>query len=85
MVQSGRVDLFKDDRFVMTLEEGESAGQVSFLDRGPRPVTARVSTKEPARVLSIERGDLMDLFADRPALMQTFFGVVGARLRALLE
>lgn len=85
IVQEGRVHLHKDGALVMTLEEGESAGQVSFLDRGARPVTARVSKSSPATVLTIERGDLMDLFADRPALMKAFFAVVGARLRALLE
>lgn len=85
IVQEGRVHLHKDGAHVMTLEEGESAGQVSFLDRGARPVTARVSRTSPATVLTIERGDLMDLFADRPALMKAFFAVVGARLRALLE
>lgn len=50
VIIEGVVELTREGTHVLTLEAGESAGQVSFLDRGPRPVTAKVS-KGPARFL----------------------------------
>lgn len=84
VIIEGDVELTRAGRQIMKLRAGESAGQVSFLDRGPRPVTARVADK-PARFLVVEREHFMDLLADRPGLMHAFFGVLAARLRALLE
>ncbi len=85
VIIEGDVELTRAGRHVMKLRAGESAGQVSFLDRGPRPVTARVSDKAPARFLVVERDIFMDLLADRPGLMHAFFGVLAARLRTLIE
>lgn len=84
VIIEGDVELTRAGRPIMKLRAGESAGQVSFLDRGPRPVTARVAEK-PARFLVVEREHFMDLLADRPGLMHAFFGVLAARLRALIE
>jgi HEAT repeat protein len=84
VIIEGDVELTRVGRHIMKLRAGESAGQVSFLDRGPRPVTARVAEK-PARFLVVEREHFMDLLADRPGLMHAFFGVLAARLRALIE
>jgi HEAT repeat protein len=84
VIIEGDVELTRAGRHVMQLRAGESAGQVSFLDRGPRPVTARVADK-PARFLVVEREHFMDLMEDRPGLMHAFFGVLAARLRALIE
>lgn len=84
VIIEGDVELTRVGRHIMKLRAGESAGQVSFLDRGPRPVTARVADK-PARFLVVEREHFMDLLADRPGLMHAFFGVLAARLRALIE
>jgi HEAT repeat protein len=85
VIIEGDVDLTREGRHVMKLRAGESAGQVSFLDRGPRPVTARVVGQQPARFLVVERDVFMDLLADRPGLMHAFFGVLAARLRTLIE
>lgn len=84
VIIEGDVELTRAGRHIMKLRAGESAGQVSFLDRGPRPVTARVADKQ-ARFLVVEREHFMDLLADRPGLMHAFFGVLAARLRALIE
>ncbi|MCP4498508.1 MAG: cyclic nucleotide-binding domain-containing protein [Deltaproteobacteria bacterium] len=84
VVVHGSIDLHKSNALLMTLVEGESLGQTSFLDRGPRPVTATVGI-EGATFMRISRADLMDLMADRPGLMRAFFEVIGSRLRALLE
>ena len=84
VIIEGDVELSRAGRHIMKLRTGESAGQVSFLDRGPRPATARVADK-PARFLVVEREHFMDLLADRPGLMHAFFGVLAARLRALIE
>jgi len=84
VVVEGAVELAKDGAPIMSLVEGESLGQTSFLDRGLRPVTATIGD-DGAKLMRISRGDLMDLMADRPGLMRAFFEVIGARLRALLE
>jgi HEAT repeat protein len=85
VIVEGDVDVTRQGRHILKLRTGESAGQVSFLDRQPRPATARVSDKGPARFLVVERDTFMDLLADRPGLMHAFLGVLAARLRALIE
>lgn len=85
VIIEGDVELTRVGRPVMKLRAGESAGQVSFLDRGPRPVTARIVGPGAARFLVVERDVFMDLLADRPGLMHAFFGVLAARIRTLIE
>jgi HEAT repeat protein len=85
IIVDGIVELTRQGRPVLTLRPGETAGQVSFLDKGPRPVTARVSANAPARMLVIERDAFVDLMADRTSLMHAFFDVLARRLRALIE
>jgi HEAT repeat protein len=85
IIVDGVVELTRQGRPVLTLRPGETAGQVSFLDKGPRPVTARVSAHASARMLVIERDAFLDLMADRTSLMHAFFDVLARRLRALIE
>ncbi|MBM4280104.1 MAG: cyclic nucleotide-binding domain-containing protein [Deltaproteobacteria bacterium] len=85
IIVDGIVELTRQGRPVLTLRPGETAGQVSFLDKGPRPVTARISPHAPARMLVIERDAFLDLMADRTSLMHAFFDVLARRLRALIE
>lgn len=85
IVVSGNLLLTKQGRMVMRLTAGESAGQVSFLDQGPRPVRAQVASDAPARLLAVEREAFMELLTDRPSLMKAFLGVLAQRLRALIE
>ncbi len=85
IIVDGIVELTRQGRPVLTLRPGETAGQVSFLDRGPRPVTARVAATNAARMLVIERDAFLDLMADRTSLMHAFFDVLARRLRALIE
>lgn len=85
VIVEGVVELTRAGHQVMTLQAGASAGQVSFLDRGPRPVTARVAARGPARLLVVEREAFLELMAERTGLMHAFFGVLAARLRVLIE
>ncbi|MDP2343953.1 MAG: cyclic nucleotide-binding domain-containing protein [Deltaproteobacteria bacterium] len=85
VIVDGSVELTRQGTAVMTLRAGESAGQVSFLDRGPRPVTARVSEKGAARFLVVEREAFVDLMSDRTSLMHAFLDVLASRLRTLIE
>lgn len=85
VIVEGEVELTKRGRHVLHLAQGETLGQVSFLDRGPRPVTASVAGSGPARLLVIERGALLDLLTDRPGLMHALFSVLAQRLRALID
>ena len=85
VIVSGGVELHHHGKVIMQLVEGQSVGQVSFLDRGPRPVTARAWSRGETHLLRIERGTLMDLLTDRPGLMHALFGVLASRLRKLIE
>ncbi len=85
VIVDGVVELTRQGALVMTLRAGESAGQVSFLDKGPRPVTARVSDKSAARFLVVERDAFVDLMSDRASLMHAFLDVLASRLRTLIE
>jgi len=85
VICDGVIELTRQGRLIMTLHAGESAGQVSFVDKGPRPLTARVSEIGPSRLLVIEREHFFDLMADRTSLMNGFFDVLAIRLRALID
>jgi HEAT repeat protein len=85
VICDGVVELTRQGRQIMTLHAGESAGQVSFVDKGPRPVTARVSDAGSSRLLVVEREQFFDLMADRASLMHGFFDVLANRLRALID
>ena len=82
----GRVRLEESGRHLLVHESGESFGQVSFLDRGPRPTTAIV-TDDPggAELIVINNEAFMDLVVDRPGLTRGVFSVLGQRLRLLIE
>ena len=85
VICDGVIELTKQGRLIMTLHAGESAGQVSFVDKGPRPLTARVSVAGPSRLLVIDREQFFDLMADRTSLMNGFFDVLANRLRSLID
>ncbi len=85
VIVEGVLELTHHDKLIMTLHPGESAGQVSFVDKGPRPVTARVADGTSARLLVVEREHFFDLMADRTSLMQGFFDVLASRLRSLIS
>ncbi len=85
IIIDGTIELTRQGTPVLTLNAGESAGQVSFLDKGPRPVTARVSIQGDAHLLVIEREQFVDLMADRQSLMQGFLGVLAERMRVLIS
>ena len=85
VIVSGRVDLLRNNQPFMELGPGESLGQVSLLDRGPRPTTAVVSSNAPALLLSIGCDAFLDLVVDRPDLTRGLFVVLAKRLRALID
>jgi CRP-like cAMP-binding protein/HEAT repeat protein len=85
VIIDGVIELTRGGKLLMTLNPGESAGQVSFVDKGPRPVTARVADGKAARLLVVEREQFFDLMADRTSLMNGFFDVLANRLRALID
>ena len=85
VICDGVIELTRQDRLILTLHAGESAGQVSFVDKGPRPLTARVSASGRSRLLLIDREQFFDLMADRTSLMHGFFDVLANRLRALID
>jgi hypothetical protein len=84
IVARGEVALEKHGRTLLTIAKGESFGQVSVLDRGLRPATARAG-KDGAELFVIARQPFMDLVTDRPELLNGLFAVLTKRLRDLLE
>ena len=86
VIAAGEIELIKGDKVIMTLRSGESIGQVSFMDGGPRPVGARVSSERSgASLLVIDRQLFMDLLADRIELVNGMFVVLAQRLRQLID
>jgi hypothetical protein len=86
IVVAGKVVLKRGGRVVMNHGPGESIGQVSFLDRGPRPTTALVPPGTAgADLLCLRNEAFMDLVMDRPELNRGLFVVLARRLRTLLD
>jgi len=86
VIIEGAVDLLKGGNTIMRLNTGESLGQTSIMDAGPRPVTARVVDGGiGAKLLVIERGVFLDLLSDRFELVIGLFTVMGQRIRALID
>ncbi|MEM7679002.1 MAG: cyclic nucleotide-binding domain-containing protein, partial [Myxococcota bacterium] len=83
VVIAGEVRLFKDDEPLLDLGVGEAFGQVSLLDRGPRPVSARAQ-EEGVEYLILNRRPLMMLFTDEPSLVNGMFIELARRLRELV-
>ncbi len=83
IIVEGAVELWLGDKRVMELGPGESFGQLSMLDRKPRPVTAKA--KDALRVIALGRLEFFDLVSDRSELMQGVVEVLVKRIRALLD
>jgi CRP-like cAMP-binding protein/ATP/ADP translocase len=84
VITSGDLHLLRGSQRLMHLGVGDSFGETSILDRGPRPVTA-CAGDEGVDYLVLERGPFMDLLADRPQVVNGLFVVIGTRLRQLLD
>ena len=85
VIVQGEVLLERDGQPILRLGTGETIGQVSLLDRGTRPVTAKVASGGGAHFLVLERKPFMDLVADRLGMMNALFDLLGQRFRLLLE
>jgi CRP-like cAMP-binding protein len=84
VIISGEIHLLHDGRHLIDLAAGESFGQTSILDGGPRPVTAKAGD-DGVDFVRIERQAFMDLLSDRPELMHGLFVEVGERIRELIQ
>ncbi|MFH1812257.1 MAG: cyclic nucleotide-binding domain-containing protein [Pseudomonadota bacterium] len=86
IIVDGEVELLKGGSPFLKFHSGETLGQVSFMDGGPRPVTARVVPGPlGVHLLVIERTAFMDLLSDRFELVTGLFAVLAQRLRTLIE
>lgn len=79
----GEVHLYRDGTPLMDLFTGDSFGQVSLLDQGPRPVTA-IAGEDGVELLKLERQPFMDLVTDRPRVSGGLFEILARRLRELI-
>ncbi len=84
IVKRGRVELSVktktgDKVFLEMVEAGDFFGEISLLDPGPRTATATVVDEGEAIV--VDRGDLRELLALKPAAAQSLLTATGKRLR----
>ncbi len=84
VIVPGEVHLPRGDDPLMDLYAGDSFGQVSILDSGPRPVTARAGD-EGVDYLYLERDPFLDLIADRPGVVNGLFVTLARRRRELVD
>lgn len=84
VIASGEVHLYRGNDPLMDLYAGDSFGQVSILDRGPRPVTAEAGD-EGVDYLVLQRDPFLDLIADRPGVVNGLFVTLARRLRELVD
>ncbi len=82
IITSGKANIVKKGRRLLTLGEKASLGGVSLLDQKPHAASA-VADGE-CHTLIIDRSDFMDLVADRVELLHGIFLALTDRLRALL-
>jgi len=92
IVQSGRVDIFKNirgdvDRSLASFGPGDVIGEMSFIDGARRSATAR--TTEASEFLVLSRQAFAKVQRDRPDIAAAFFrnmaGIVASRLRTTNE
>lgn len=82
LVVSGRLKVYLgslDNNPVSTIEPGECAGEISFIDNA-HP-SAYVVAAEPTTVLRLHRQSLVSLFQQSPQLMQNLLEVLCDRVR----
>lgn len=84
VIVSGEVHLRRGGDPLMDLYAGDSFGQVSILDHGPRPVDA-VAGDEGVEYLYLEREPFLELIADRPGVVNGLFVTLARRLRELVD
>ncbi|MDH4869470.1 GGDEF domain-containing protein [Pseudomonas sp. BN515] len=82
LVVSGRLKVYLgslDNNPVSTIEAGECAGEISFIDND-HP-SAYVVASEPTTVLRLHRQSLVSLFQQSPQLMQNLLELLCERVR----
>ena len=83
VIVQGEVMLERDGHPILTLGSGETIGQVSLLDRGTRPVTAKVASS--GGNLFGAGAQTLHGFGSRMGMMNALFDLLGQRFRLLLE
>ncbi|HUB07653.1 MAG TPA: cyclic nucleotide-binding domain-containing protein, partial [Myxococcales bacterium] len=83
VIVEGSVRIEKAGREVLTLGAPETIGSVSLMDGAPRPTDAVAATQ--LRCLVLDRGDFLDLVADRPELLKGVFAGLSSHLRKVLD
>ncbi len=83
LIEEGRVEVISKEKHCAYVNAGDIVGEFAFLDRRPR--TATVRAVGPAKVLVLERQDLMRTLADEPEALVSFINAVSLRMRTRLE
>src|SRR5437016_10667766 len=82
VVVSGRVQLHKAGREVMTVTAGQSFGTWALFDNQPRVMTA--TALEDVRLLKIRSEDFYDLLSDHDEITPVIFRAVIERVNTLI-
>lgn len=84
VIISGDIHLLAKGAPLLDLHVGDSFGQTSILDGGPRPVTAKAGDLG-VDYMRIDRQSFLDLMVDRPGLMTGMLSELAARIRELVD
>ncbi len=82
-LESGQVEIVRDDQVVATISAGDVFGEVAFVERRPR--TATVRAKEACSYVAAERPDLLRSLADNSEALFEFVHAIEERRNAHME
>ena len=81
VITEGTADVRRNGRKVATLGPGDSVGELSLLDRGPRTATVTASTDMSLLVLGSR--EFSDLLVEVPSIAHNLLKAMAIRMRAL--
>jgi CRP-like cAMP-binding protein len=83
LVLSGEVQVVRDGQEIFVAGANDTLGALSMLDGEPWLFTAR--TREPTRVLRIDRETFLDQASDHPGIIEAILGSLTKRIRRLVN
>src|SRR5262245_16417285 len=83
LIEEGKVEVISHGKHSAYIHAGAIVGEFAFIDRRPR--TATVKAVGAAKVLVLERQNLMRSLADEPDALISFINAVSLRMRTRLD
>tara|TARA_B110000495_G_scaffold57007_1_gene48282 strand:+ start:2357 stop:2704 length:348 start_codon:yes stop_codon:yes gene_type:complete len=83
IIMKGEVDVSKNGKHIITLEENNIFGEIALVDRGPR--TATCTAKTNVTLGQVTRDTYISLLKYRPEVVNPIMRIVVDRLRNLTD